>query len=107
MILKGFTGSFPTGGLTMDSSGNLYGTTVGGGNYNTLCSDYGGCGTAYKLAPDGTYTVLYSFCTVAQCADGDRPMFGVTFDGTGNLYGTTTYSGKPRYYSVRAYAGRH
>src|ERR1700730_17500096 len=63
-VLHSFTGSdgrFPGSGLIADSSGNLYGTTHNGGVASTLgCSVYG-CGTVFKLSPDGTETVLYSF----------------------------------------------
>jgi uncharacterized repeat protein (TIGR03803 family) len=63
-VLYSFTGSDganPAAGLIADSSGNLYGTTHNGGVASTLgCSVYG-CGTVFKLSPDGTETVLYSF----------------------------------------------
>ncbi len=77
-------GSFPTGGVIIDKTGNLYGATVAGGIGG--CS--GGCGVAYKLAPSAsgkwTYTVLHSF----DGADGAQPLGGLIFDGKGNLYGT-------------------
>ncbi|HEY3638385.1 MAG TPA: choice-of-anchor tandem repeat GloVer-containing protein, partial [Rhizomicrobium sp.] len=50
----GSDGASPAGGVILDSTGNLYGTTFGGGSS-------AGYGVAYKLAPDGTETVLYSF----------------------------------------------
>src|SRR5438105_5582938 len=39
--------------------------------------------------PDGSWTesVLYSFCSVTNCADGGRSA-GLIFDAGGNLYGT-------------------
>ena len=54
----GSDGDGPLGALMLDASGNLYGTTVSGGG--TGCGGYG-CGTVFKLAPDGTETVLYAF----------------------------------------------
>jgi uncharacterized repeat protein (TIGR03803 family) len=43
--------------------------------------------------PAGAYTVLYSFCSVAQnCTDGIYPYGGVAMDRSGNLYGTTIKS---------------
>ncbi|HEY5049248.1 MAG TPA: choice-of-anchor tandem repeat GloVer-containing protein [Rhizomicrobium sp.] len=80
-------GAVPFGKLLMDSSGDLYGTTQFGGEYSQ--------GTVFKLAPDGTYTVLYSFCSnpAAYCPDGSVPEAGLVADSAGNLYGTTTYGG--------------
>jgi uncharacterized repeat protein (TIGR03803 family) len=75
-------GEFPLAGLIRDSSGNLYGTT-----------DYGGApvGTVFRLAPDGTETVLYGF---TGRSDGGNPETRLTMDGNGNLYGTTTEYGE-------------
>lgn len=70
----------------MDKAGNLYGTTLEGGAGG--CPG-GGCGTVFKLAPDGTKTVLYSF---AGGSDGSGP-HGLVIDEAGNLYGTTTAGG--------------
>ena len=69
-------------GLTLDASGNLYGTTVRGGAH-----DYG---TAFELAhgPSGwTETILHSFCGSGN--DGCQPYSNLIFDAAGNLYGTT------------------
>lgn len=66
--------------LTLDDSGNLYGTTYAGGTT-------GGWGVVFKIAPDGTETVLYSF---TGNSDGGNPLGGVIRDLAGNLYGTTT-----------------
>jgi uncharacterized repeat protein (TIGR03803 family) len=52
----GNDGAGPSGSLLKDKAGNLFGTTLGGGN---ACSLSGGCGTVFKLAPDGTETVLF------------------------------------------------
>ncbi len=87
----GNDGGNPLAGLIIDAAGNLYGTTRGGG---TNCL---GCGTVFKLAPagDGTWheTVLYNFCSVANCADGEQPWAGLLLDSAGNLYGTTQTGG--------------
>ena len=80
----------PSGNLTFDAAGNLYGTTQSGGS--TKCPL--GCGAVWKLAPSpkGTWTVsiLHSF---TGGADGGGPFAGVIFDAAGNLYGTTFYGG--------------
>lgn len=83
----GEDGGVPQGGLMIDGGGNLYGTTKYGGAYDT-CND--GCGTVFKLAPDGTKTVLYSF---AGHDDGSRPSSGLVADESGNLYGTAPVGG--------------
>ncbi|MBV8799241.1 MAG: hypothetical protein JO208_05485 [Alphaproteobacteria bacterium] len=82
-------GATSRGGLIVDGAGNLYGTTLSGGA--------GQGGTVFKLAPDGTYTVLYSFCSQQNCSDGASPYSGLIMDGSGNLYGTTTGGGPHRY----------
>ena len=76
--------------LWRDQSGNLYGTTIFGGNLGCGGEGYNGCGTAFKLAPDGKETVLYEF---ADGADGGFPYSGLVVDATGNLYGTTSSGG--------------
>ena len=73
-------GSRPQAGLVLDANGNLYGTTVNGGANAK--------GTAFKVSPTGTETVLYSFCALTDCDDGYHPEAGLVRDATGNLYGT-------------------
>jgi len=91
---NGEDGYFPNGGLIFDVAGNLYGTTLNGGAPGAACPS--GCGTVFELTPNAhgtwTETVLYSFCSTVGCGDGSYPV-GLTFDGDGNLYGTTTYGG--------------
>lgn len=68
-------------GLTVDGSGNLYGSTIAGGS--TACA----CGTIFKLAPSRsgyTESVLYSF----RGSDGNDPRAAPAIDGK-TLYGTT------------------
>jgi uncharacterized repeat protein (TIGR03803 family) len=80
----GDDGFFPAGGLVFDQSGNLYGTTQFGGEFN----DYG---TVFELSPnkDGTWTktTLYLF-TAGD--DGVYPSASLILDAAGNLYGTTS-----------------
>jgi uncharacterized repeat protein (TIGR03803 family) len=78
----GHDGAFPAGRLYLDDSGNLYGTTANGGG--TGCGG-GGCGTVFKLAPDGTETVLHSFL---GGTDGAYPVGDLIADTQGNLYGS-------------------
>jgi uncharacterized repeat protein (TIGR03803 family) len=85
----------PFGALFVDSSGNVYGTTDGGGKYRDQCP----CGTVYKLTPgaNGKWkeTILHSF---KQGPGGAAPSAGVVMDKTGNLYGVTGAGGDPNCY---------
>jgi uncharacterized repeat protein (TIGR03803 family) len=84
-------GSGPLGGLVMDASGNLYGTTTHGGS-STFCVNNQSptCGTVFELIPgaNGSWSekVLHNF---GNGTDGVNPTAGLTFDASGNLYGTT------------------
>jgi uncharacterized repeat protein (TIGR03803 family) len=80
----GSSGGGPNG-LLMDPSGNLYGTTQGGGN------NLSPGGVIFKITASGTESTIYSF----QPADGDgsAPTSTLIRDSSGNLYGTTTNGG--------------
>ncbi|HEY7099028.1 MAG TPA: choice-of-anchor tandem repeat GloVer-containing protein [Terriglobales bacterium] len=81
-------GANPTGGLTMDAAGNLYGSTGSGGTHNA--------GIVFKLSPSGnnwSETILYNF---GGKPDGAVPLGDLVFDGAGNLYGTTIGGGANR-----------
>ena len=89
-------GSGPVAGLIMDKSGHLYGTTLAGG---------AGAGTVFELTPNAartqwTETVLYSFCTQANCTDGQMPEAGLIMDKSEHLYGTTSAGGAHRFGTV-------
>lgn len=84
----GADGGYPYGGLVHGEKGILYGTTQYGGTGQNCGSI--GCGTVFKITPDGTETVLYSF---AGGTDGQWPWAGVVLDKLGNLYGTTWVGG--------------
>ena len=78
-------GSQPDGPLVRDGSGNLFGTTTEGGANDG--------GTVFELKPDGTQTVIASFCTPTGCPQGSLPSGGVIMDTNGNLYGTLVRGG--------------
>src|ERR1700730_8387241 len=83
-------GNLPFAGLIRDNSGNLYGTTVDGGA--TATTNPPGFGAVFKLTPNGTETVLYSF--IGSPTDGASPSAGLITDGPGSFYGTTSYDGQ-------------
>jgi uncharacterized repeat protein (TIGR03803 family) len=84
----GSDGMLPRARLLRDKSGALYGTTYLGGNgpcYYFFRRTYSGCGTVFKLAPDGTETILHAF---QGGNDGEFPTTALTLDHAGNVYGT-------------------
>jgi uncharacterized repeat protein (TIGR03803 family) len=82
-------------GLRLDSSGNLFGFGPNGGN-SAHCPNRFGCGTAFEISADRTFSVLYNFCELQNCVDGAGPLNrgGTYIDGLGNLFGTTAEGGK-------------
>ena len=89
-VLHNFTGgvdgAYPDAGLTMDSSGNLYGTTFGAGYSNSN-------GSVYKLTYKNggwTFAPLHTF---TGGDDGGLPYAGVTFGPDGTLFGTSSVGG--------------
>lgn len=83
------TPSIPSGPLSFDADGNIYGTTEEGGNYSypDECPGYGGCGMVYRLLKASNWAVdtLYQF---NGTTDGEDPRSGVILDQAGNVYGT-------------------
>jgi uncharacterized repeat protein (TIGR03803 family) len=75
----------PNGGLILDSSGNLYGTSYHGGGSGSSRP-----GTVFKVSPNGSETVLHRF---GGSKDGKLPTSGLVMDQKGNLYGTTSEGG--------------
>jgi uncharacterized repeat protein (TIGR03803 family) len=83
----GADGAYPDASLIADKAGNLYGTTSGGGG-GAHCQV--GCGTVFRLAADGTETILHAF---TGKSDGAYPLASLILDKEGNLYGTTEAGG--------------
>jgi uncharacterized repeat protein (TIGR03803 family) len=91
-------GYFPSGNLTFDKAGNLYGATEfgGGKGYDNCNKFYGYCGTIFELSPPkqkgGAWMerVLHKF---AGGSDGTNPNGGLIFGGAGSIYGTTYFGG--------------
>jgi hypothetical protein len=93
-VLHSFGGSsvdgfYPTGGLTSDASGNLYGVSLWGGT--------GGWGTVFELSPvagGGWFEkIIHGF----NFTNGANPYGALMLDAHGNLYGTTSDGGTHSY----------
>jgi uncharacterized repeat protein (TIGR03803 family) len=82
-------GSGPEVGVIQGNDGNFYGMNLYGPGGN--CGGEG-CGTVFKITPEGVLTTLYTFCTQANCTDGYGPVMMVQ-GGDGNLYGVTAEGG--------------
>ena len=93
-VLHAFTGgsdgAYSAGGLIIDGSGNLYGTTGAGGSSSSCGTAWDGCGTVYKITSGGTESILHAF---TGGSDGAYPAGALVEDGSGNLYGTTAAGG--------------
>lgn len=81
----------PQAGLVQGSDGNFYGVTSFGGNLADCFTD--GCGTVFRITPEGNLTTLYTFCSQVGCTDGSAPIGGLIAASDGNFYGTTDWDG--------------
>lgn len=86
----GADGAYPSGPLLQDADGNLYGTALNGGDLSCPQFPMLGCGTIFKLAKDGKFTVLYTF---TGGPDGAGPQPGLITDKDGNFYGAADVGG--------------
>jgi uncharacterized repeat protein (TIGR03803 family) len=82
----GLDGYVPTGAVIMDSSGNLYGTTSGGGT--------GNCGAVWEW--EHSSSTLVDLASTG-CSTAWGPVGGVVMDKSGNLYGTAVTGGVSSY----------
>jgi len=78
----------PVGGLVVDASGNLYGTTNRGGG------SYGG-GVVFKITPSGELTTLCIICGDIDnfCGNGSYLNGTLVLGTDGNLYGAASFGG--------------
>jgi len=84
--LTSCTGGVGLIGVVQGSGGNFYGAMYAGGN-----SSNGG--TIVSISPTGKFKLLYTFCSLAKCADGQNPLFPPIQGSDGNLYGATFSGG--------------
>jgi uncharacterized repeat protein (TIGR03803 family) len=96
-VIHDFTGgpdgANPYSGLTIDSSGNLYGIASAGGGGTCILNNTPGCGTVFEMTPNSgswTYQVLNTF---KSNPDGAAPIDTVTL-GSNGLFGTTAAGGE-------------
>lgn len=86
-------GAIPYASLVQAIDGNFYGTTFKGGDSDASCVGVPGCGTVFKITPEGTLTTLYNFCSQTNCTDGEGPVAPLVQATDANFYGTTGYGG--------------
>ena len=77
-------GNSPDGRLFADSSGNLFGTTAGGGANSA--------GTVFELAKGSSGYTLNTLASFDN-TNGAGPLGGVIADSSGNLFGTSSAAG--------------
>lgn len=86
-VFESTDGAFPFGTLVQATDGNLYGTTIVGGDLT--CNAPHGCGTVFQITPGAKLTTLHSF----ELLDGVYPYGGLVQDTNGAFYGTATNGG--------------
>ncbi len=82
--------------LVQGTDGGIYGTTSEGGSG----CDSRGCGTVFKISPEGGFITIYSFCTEINCPNGFLPQAGLVLGTDGNFYGTTAGGGANGYGTI-------
>ncbi len=89
--MTGPDGYDPYGDVCLDASGNLFSTTYyGGAEYD---------GMVWEITSNNVYTDLHDFglqvtnSDGTSVTDGVSPVYGVTLDGLGSIFGTTSGGG--------------
>jgi uncharacterized repeat protein (TIGR03803 family) len=89
-VIYSFTGTYdgsgPAGPLAIDTSGNLFGTTQGGGRFQG--------GTVFELSPASGGGWTFHHLLTFNYSNGASPQSGVILDSAGNLYGVAPYAGR-------------
>jgi uncharacterized repeat protein (TIGR03803 family) len=76
--------------VALDAKGNVYGMEPYGGTPNCGWDYHGlGCGTLFKMTPNGMFTIIHTF----KGTDGMYPESGLVRDRKGNLYGAAVFGG--------------
>jgi len=80
--------------VLIDSSGNIWGTTLAGGtNPGPFGSPFPGAGVIFEYTSGGSFAVVHQFCAETNCTDGGTPAEGLVTDGAGHFFGTTALGG--------------
>jgi hypothetical protein len=90
---SGPDGANVQGGLTLDASGNIFGTTTTGGNPRCTEGFTVGCGVVFELSPASGGHWIYDHLYVFQGYDGYNPNGNPLVDAAGNIFGTTVAGG--------------
>jgi len=88
-------GANPNGGLVLDGTGAIFGTTSIGG-YNCPQFQGVGCGTAFELKPPAKTGGVWTEKVLRRFTDGNdgaSPNGGLIFDAEGSLYGVAEAGG--------------
>jgi len=83
----GQDGMFPWSALVLGTDGYFYGTTAAGGDLTCMASE--GCGTIFKMTPQGELTTLHEF----ENENGTSPIASLKQGIDGNFYGTASVGG--------------
>jgi uncharacterized repeat protein (TIGR03803 family) len=86
------TGGAIPSGLTVETNGNLYGTTERGGATSTTCPQSQGCGTVFGFNSAGKVFTVHSFNGV----DGTNPIGGLALGPDGATFFGTTYGDRAK-----------
>lgn len=105
--LSNAIGGYAVGGpLVPGFNGHLYGTAGDGGTVSGYCPGGNvGCGTIFEASLTGKLSLVYSFCSLPSCADGEGPQSGLILGADGNFYGTTLGGGVNGFLNSFDYSG--
>jgi uncharacterized repeat protein (TIGR03803 family) len=85
-------GQNPLSAPILGTDGNFWGVGIAGTKNNNSNCDLG-CGSIYKVTPEGAVTTEHAFCAQPNCADGWAPVGSLLQASDGNFYGTTNAGG--------------
>ena len=90
-------GAAPMAAMVLDTAGNLYGTTLFGGNACYFNSTPYGCGVVFKLSPPAAGSTVWNETILEFFRRGvgtaHQPAASVLLGKHGSIYGTTVYGG--------------